>query len=244
MTVNNFTVIESVYGRFVVNRYCAFQAEALIKTGRPHIEPELQQILRLIGTLPPNCVVVDAGANIGLVSIPVAQAIRGKGGIVHAFEVQRMMFYALCGAAALNDLENLHVHHRGLGAAGAVLKVPRVDYGAAQDFGMVSLSEQEKISAYETVQISAIDELSLPRLDFLKIDVEGMEIDVLSGARKTIAAHLPWCWIENWKVGADPIKQQFAGLPYKFFQIDKLNMFCAPVEKLATAKVDVKAPEL
>jgi hypothetical protein len=34
---------------------------------------------------------VDAGANIGLVSIPVAQLLKDRGGVVHAFEVQRMM---------------------------------------------------------------------------------------------------------------------------------------------------------
>jgi FkbM family methyltransferase len=244
VTINNFTVIESAYGRFVVNRHCSYQAEALIKTGRPHIEAELQNILKLVGALPPNCVVVDAGANIGLVSIPVAQAIRGKGGVVHAFEVQRMMFYALCGAAALNDLENLHAHWRGLGAAAAVLKVPRVDYGVRQDFGTMSLVNQAEISAYENVQISAIDDLSLPRLDLLKVDVEGMEIEVLKGARRTIAAHLPWGWIENWKVGVDLIKQQFTGLAYKFFQVDKLNMICAPDAKLAASKLNIPAAEL
>jgi hypothetical protein len=37
MRVNNFTVIESEFGRFIVNRHCAHQAESLIKTGRPHI---------------------------------------------------------------------------------------------------------------------------------------------------------------------------------------------------------------
>jgi FkbM family methyltransferase len=243
MGVNNFTVVESVYGYFVVNRYCAHQAEALIKTGRPHIESELQNILKLIGTLPENCIVVDAGANIGLISIPVAQAVRAKGGIVHAFEVQRMMYYALCGSAALNDLEHLHVHRRGLGAGKAVLKVPRVDYGVPQDFGMVSLLKQAEISAYEEVEIAAIDDLSLPRLDFLKIDVEGMEVDVLKGARRTIEVNLPWCWIEHWISGTESIKQQFAGMPYKFFQIDKLNMLCAPVERLA-GKVNVGAPEI
>ena len=244
MGVNNFTVIESEYGRFLVNRHCAFQAEALIKTGRPHIEGELQNILKLISTLPNDCVVVDAGANIGLVSIPVAHAVRQRGGTVHAFEVQRMMAYALCGAAALNDLENLHVHRRGLGAAKAMLKVPRVDYGVAQDFGMLSLLDQAETAAYEEVEIAAIDDLSLPRLDFLKIDVEGMEVDVLKGARQTIAAHLPWGWIENWKVGADPIKQQFAGLPYKFFQADKLNMICVPEAKLAAGKISIAMSQI
>jgi FkbM family methyltransferase len=244
MSINNFTVIDSVYGRFIVNRHCAYQADALIKTGRPHIEPELKNILTLVRSLPQDCVIVDAGANIGLISIPVAQAVRQKGGIVHAFEVQRMMFYALCGAVALNDLENLHVHHRGLGAVKAVLKVPRVDYNAPQDFGMVSLVKQEELSAYESVKIAAIDDLSLPRLDFLKIDVEGMETDVLKGARRTLETHVPWGWIEHWKLGKDPIKQQFAGLSYRFFMADNLNMLCAPTARLEASKMNIAMPEI
>jgi len=241
MSLGNFTVIDSEYGKFVVNRHCAYQAEALLKTGRPHIEAELRNILALIGTLPRDCVVVDAGANIGLVSIPVAQSIRAKGGIVHAFEVQRMLRYALCGAAALNDLENLQVEHRGLGAAKAVLKVPRVDYGAPQDFGMVSLQNQADIASSENVEITTIDDLGLPRLDFLKVDVEGMEIEVLKGGRRTIEAHRPWCWVETWKVGAEAVKREFAGLDYTFFEADKLNTLCAPAARLAEGQVKIVA---
>src|ERR1700749_1248501 len=110
MKINNFVVVDSEYGKFVVNRHCAYQAESLIKTGRPHIDDELQKILTLVRQLPDGCLMVDAGANIGLVSIPVAQLIASRGGLVHAFEPQRLMSYALAGAAALNDLENLIVH--------------------------------------------------------------------------------------------------------------------------------------
>ena len=44
MKVDNFVVLESVYGKFIVPRTCLFQAEALVKTGRTHIESELSNI--------------------------------------------------------------------------------------------------------------------------------------------------------------------------------------------------------
>jgi FkbM family methyltransferase len=241
--LNNFTVLDSVYGRFIVNRHCAFQAEALVKTGRPHIDDELKKILTIVNGLPGECVVVDAGANIGLVSIPIAQAVKARGGIVHAFEAQRMMFYALCGAAALNDLENLFVWHRAVGAGPGAIAVPRVDYATPQDFGMVSLVAAPSGEAGETVDLVAIDSLALPRLDFLKIDVEGMEISVLQGARGALQNHLPWCWVEYWKVDREEIKAQFAGLDYKFYLMDNLNMLCAPTERLAASKISIHAPE-
>jgi FkbM family methyltransferase len=241
--INNFTVIESVYGRFVVNRHCKFQAESLVKTGYTHIENELRKILAVAGTLPENCVVLDAGANIGLVSVPIAQAIKARGGVVHAFEAQRMLFYALCGTAALNDLENLLIRNCAVGSVHGAVKVPKVDYGKAQDFGTVSLVNPKLDGPGEAVPVCTIDELGLTRLDFLKIDVEGMEVDVLAGARETIRRHQPWCWIEFWRVGIGPIKQQFGGLPYQFFPMDQLNLLCAPRARKEAAAITIKAPE-
>jgi FkbM family methyltransferase len=239
--VNNFTVIESVHGKFIVNRHCAYQAEALIKTGATHIEHELKNILAIANLLPDNPVVVDVGANIGFVCIPVANAIRDKNGIVHAFEVQRMLYYALCGTVALNDFENIRVYHLGLGNASGVLKIPSVDYGHPQDFGMVSLVDQEIIASHESVQVSTLDEMGLPGLDLLKIDVEGMEIDVLMGAKKSIERFRPWCWIEYWMVDKDLLKKQFENLDYELYVMDQLNILCAPREKLVASGLTVKA---
>jgi FkbM family methyltransferase len=237
--VNNFTVIESVYGRFVVNRHCEFQAESLIKTGHPHIQDELNKILTIVGSLPENCVVVDAGANAGLVSLPVAREILDRGGMVYAFEVQRMLYYALCGTAALNDLENLYVHNWALGSAVGTLKAGKPDYGAPQDFGMFSLVNQNDPHASEQVPVTTIDSLALPRLDFLKIDVEGMEIEVLKGARETIRTWKPWCWIEYWKVDVNAITAQFGDLGYNFYTMDQLNLLCAPAERLAASSLNI-----
>ena len=232
--VNNFTVIESIYGRFVVNRHCKFQAEALIKTGKPHIQDELDVMLAIVDTLPNGAFVVDAGANIGLVAIPLAERLKPRGGTVLAFEVQRMIYYALCAGAALNDLDNLFTFHQGLGSHARVERLASPDYGVPQDFGMYSLLNQPP-ERNEAVQITTLDDLGLPRLDFLKIDVEGMEMEVLAGAKGMIGRHRPWCWVEYWMVGAETIAGAFAGLGYECYVVDQLNMLCAPAERLAAS---------
>jgi FkbM family methyltransferase len=241
--INNFIMIESVYGKFVVNRHCAFQAEALVKTGRTHIEPELQILLAIADTLPDGAMVVDAGANIGLVSIPLAKALYARHGVVLAFELQRMIYYALCAGAALNDLENLFPYPHGLGAQIRDLRISKLDYGAPQDFGAFSLLAQGP-ERPEMIKILTLDSLGLPRLDLLKIDVEGMELEVLSGGRATIARGRPWCWIEHWKVGAEAIARTFDGMDYQCFVMDELNMICAPADKLARSGLAFDAPRV
>ena len=243
-TVNNFTVIESAYGKLVVNRHCAYQAEALIKTGYPHIESELVKILSIVRLLPDKSVIVDAGANIGLVSVPIAKEVKAKSGVVHAFEVQRMMFYALCGSAALNDLNNLHVHNKALGSSAGHVSAGQPDYGAPQDFGLYSLVDPAVSAFREDVPMTAIDDLRLPRLDFLKIDVEGMELEVLRGARNAIRDFMPWCWVEYWKVDINRIKASFAGANYRFFPIDQLNLLCAPAAHMITSGLRVDGCEI
>ncbi|AXF22596.1 FkbM family methyltransferase [Burkholderia pyrrocinia] len=226
-TVRNFVVIDSIHGPFVINRHCALQAEALIKTGRPHIQGELDTILQVIDQLPDGAIAVDGGANAGLVCVPIAHRLRARGGRVYAFEPQRTLFHALGGTVVLNELDNLHLLNMGLASCNGTMKVPDVDYGQDADFGTVSLVDGQSSGGTPT-PVVRLDSLGLPRLDFLKLDIEGMEIDALRGARQLIETHLPWCWIEYWKVGEAPIIDTFTGLDYTFYRIDGLNMLCVP----------------
>jgi FkbM family methyltransferase len=153
-----------------------------------------------------------------------------------------MLFYALCGASALNDLENFRAYRMGLGEARAVFKVPLINYSIPQDFGTVSLIDKFEGSGTDDVEIVSLDQLALPRLDFLKLDIEGMEINALKGARRMIEEHLPWCWIEYFKVGAGAIKKEFGHLDYRFFWADTQNMICAPTARLVGGLIT--APEI
>ena len=237
MAVDNFVVLDSVYGKFIVARTCLFQAEALVKTGRTHIESELNNIFALIDTLPDAAVVVDGGANIGFFTVPVAHRTQGRGTRIISFEPQRQLFQALGGSLALNGYRHVYLHNCGLGSEPGIAQLPAVDYSVAQDFGTVALSDETTVDedgwmADRVVDITSIDAMALPRLDFFKLDVEGYEVPALTGALATIKQHRPWIWVEYFIVGTEPIKQALNSVDnYEFFIVDYQNMLCVPVEK-------------
>jgi len=236
--IDNFVVLDSIYGKFIVARNCAFQAEALVKTGRTHIEEELANIFAVIDTLPDDCVVVDGGANIGFFTVPVAHRIKHRGGRVISFEPQRQLFNALSGSLALNGLDNVFLHNYGLGEEPGLAQLPVVDYSVAQDFGMVALSDETTLDEDSwmndrVVNITSIDTMDLPRLDFIKLDVEGFEIPALTGGLGTIAKYRPYIWVEYFITGAKEIKQALSPIEnYSYYIVDYQNMLCVPNEHL------------
>ena len=239
MNIDNFVLLDSVYGKFIVPRTCLFQAEALVKTGRTHIEDELRNIFAIINTLPDDAVIVDGGCNAGFFTIPVAYTTQDRNIRIIAFEPQRQLFQAVGGSLALNGYRNVFLHNCGLGAEPGIAQLPKIDYSIAQDFGTVSLTEETTVDEDgwmndRVVDITSIDAMDLPRLDFFKLDVEGYEVPALTGALKTIKKHRPWIWVEYFITGADTIKQALTNLnDYEFFIVDYQNMLCAPKEKLA-----------
>jgi len=237
MQIDNFVVLDSVYGKFIVPRTCLFQAEALVKTGRTHIEDELNNIFAIINTLPNGSIIVDGGCNAGFFSIPVAHRTQGRDIRIISFEPQRQLFQAVGGSLALNGYQHVFLHNVGLGEESGIAQLPAIDYSVAQDFGTVQLSDTTTVAEdgwmnNRVVDVTSIDAMSLPRLDFFKLDVEGYEVPALKGAIETIKKHRPWIWVEYFITGVDPIKQALAGLDdYEFFIMDYQNMLCVPAEK-------------
>ncbi|MCZ6767138.1 MAG: FkbM family methyltransferase, partial [bacterium] len=137
--------------------------------------------------------VVEAGANIGSHTVRLAQLV-GEAGRVHAFEPQRVVFQTLCANVALNGLPNVFSHHAALGKESGQVIVPALDYGSENNFGGLGLGGY---SRGEPVPVETIDGLQLSSCSFIKIDVEGMEWDVVHGARETIAQHRPVLYVEN-----------------------------------------------
>jgi FkbM family methyltransferase len=228
MNIPNFVVLDSIHGRFIVNRHCSFQAETLVKTGATHIEDELRNIFTILDTMPQGAVIIDGGANAGFFTIPVANSIREKNPRMISFEPQVELYRALSGSLALNDIGFCELHNAGLGDHAGVAIVPPIDYGVPQDFGCVQITEN---GPGTSVEIMTIDGLALDRLDFIKLDVEGYECAALAGGIQTIKKYRPYIWIEFFITGVDAIKHTLAQVPdYEFFRMDPQNMLCVPKE--------------
>jgi FkbM family methyltransferase len=141
--------------------------------------------------LKPGAVVVEAGANIGALTVPIARQV-GPAGRVVAYEPQAVLAALLTRNLAANGLVHAEVRRAALGAQPGTAHVPRIDYRAGGNFGGVALGD-----AGDAVPVETIDGLALARLDFLKIDVEGMEIEVLAGGATTIRRCRPVLYVEN-----------------------------------------------
>jgi FkbM family methyltransferase len=177
------------HGTFLYNTRDRFIGRSLELYGE-YAEFELQLLLRLIK---PGDIVIDAGANIGALSVPMAQRV-GPDGWVLAAEPQRLVHQALCANVAANGLANVVAHWCGLGAAAGVAVVPPFDHSQENNYGGVNLRAG---GAGERVPVVSIDSLDLPGCALIKVDVEGMELDVLRGAAETIRRYQPRLFVEN-----------------------------------------------
>ncbi len=116
----------------------------------------------------------------------------GKDGSVWAFEPQRLVFQILAGNMAINNLTNVHCEQKCVADAPGQVKVPILDTEKINNWGGMSL---ENTSEGESVEVITLDSLKLSRCDFLKIDVEGMELQVLKGGEATINAFRPVIYV-------------------------------------------------
>lgn len=172
-------------------------------------------------------VAIDGGANIGVYSVEWARHMHGWGSVL-GFEAQEVVYYALAGNIALNNCLNARVRLAALGEKCGELLVPVPDYFRPASFGSLELRQRDNnefigqdisysAEACNTVPMITIDSLGLERLDFVKLDVEGMEIEVLRGAQSTLSRHTPIMFIEVQKSDRGEIERFLSNLSYTIF---------------------------
>lgn len=197
-------LLDQVKGRYGLFRCISsdeHMGSALKKYGE-FSEIELSVIKKFIK---PGDYVFDIGANIGLLTVPFAKVV-GVNGKVFSFEPQSFVHDVLNQNVMLNNLINVKTYHNALGSIKKKIKIDEMDFTKIGNFGGFTLSNKYKNSDCGTIKhkkkkivnmLKLDDFLNLSKCNFLKIDVELMEIDVLKGGQKFINKFKPILWLEN-----------------------------------------------
>jgi len=139
-------------------------------------------------------VFVDVGANFGYLSCVAAQAV-GKAGLVISLEPNRQAFNELLG----RGLVNVFPFNFAVGdTCGENLSVVRPFY--RQSTGSFCVSGR----GVQSVTLDYVyEKFKRPLIRFIKVDTEGMELAVLSGARRLLEERRPYVLLELEKRHAD-----------------------------------------
>lgn len=162
--------------------------------------------LKLQTLIKDDSVIFDIGANAGLLTLPFAKICAPKGK-VYSFEPDSFVIKQLQKNVQLNKLSNVYINEIALQDNPKINEITLNINRAVQDEGLRNdgLSTLENRTLYKIgsakVNSSIIDkfieENSINRLDFIKIDVEGAEYRVLKGGEKTIRKFNPIIFYEH-----------------------------------------------
>ena len=152
-------------------------------------------LIYIISRLPYSAAVFDIGANVGLTM--AVFSLRASTGAVYAFEPSPTAFPCLEATIEANKFQNCQAFNLAMSTASGEMSFSNNPTTASASH----LSRDGSLGGNNmTVNVSTVDlmasELALSRLDLIKIDVEGFELDVIDGALQTIQKAKPSVFVE------------------------------------------------
>ena len=126
----------------------------------------------------------DVGANIGAISVPVSKFFSGE---IHVFEPSRSIFKFLEINVVNNGIKNILLNNTAVYSAdGNEIDFFSVD----ENYGGSSLAQTYSDQPHYRVKTVSIDAYckrnNISRINVLKIDVQGFEIEVLKGCQSLL----------------------------------------------------------
>jgi FkbM family methyltransferase len=258
-----FVLAASNHGTMIINRfdYRMSAPDAGIGVGYQLLEAgafdplEVELALQLIEARRrchgDGVVAIDCGANIGVHTVEWATAMTGWGSVI-AIEAQERIYYALAGNIAINNCFNAIAMHAAVSSEPGIMNVPVPDYFKPSSFGSLELkprADTEFIgqpidySEGKTVAIQKIslDALALPRVDLIKIDIEGMELEALEGAQQIIERSRPVILVESIKAGSERLR---AFLDQRGYKVVEAGINLLAIHKTDPVVNDLQIPEM
>lgn len=151
------------------------------------IEPELEHLEKFLES---DGVFVDVGANTGVYTLKAAKHYRQKGTVI-AIEPFPDVSATLYHSIQANDFSNVRLRNVCAGERTSTSKL-WLNFGRPNSFSLVKREEE---GSYLSTLTIALDDLfvweELGRFDYLKIDAEGAEQQVINGASKSLEKYRP-----------------------------------------------------
>jgi FkbM family methyltransferase len=173
----------------------------------------------------------DIGANIGLYTIFAAKRV-GRTGKVISFEPQSETFRRMIKNIQLNNLINIITVNKAVGDVDGFITILQ-DEDSAKSFVSKSVEKEKNPDTIEVINFdSFIKKQQIYNIDYLKIDVEGFEYNVLIGMKnflkntppKIIQIELYENFLNRSGSSINQVKEFFSDLDYSFYKLNpKLN---------------------
>lgn len=167
--------------------------------------------------------IYDVGGHIGMITMFFARKT-GDSGHVVTFEPNPQNYATILDHINLNNFTNVRVFQIGLGC-----KRERLEFVIGGSARGTASPEKQKRYEHNDVQVLQIEVDSLdnqivannlPKPDFIKIDVEGLELDVLHGMSQTISHYEPEIFVELHGVKEQEVAKLLLSHNYKVHQVE------------------------
>jgi FkbM family methyltransferase len=134
----------------------------------------------------PGTAAVDVGANLGIHSLVLASCV-GKQGRVYAYEPNSALRERFIENMTLNAVQNVVFRGSGAGSSDGTSR-----FSPPKNQFYIGLGKFDPCGSIETEMVTLDSDLrGAGPISLIKVDVEGMEMEVVRGARSLIADHRP-----------------------------------------------------
>lgn len=166
--------------------------------------------------------ILDIGCNVGAWTLPMAR--RYPDAKIIAFDCQEYLIRCLNKTLDLNKIENVQSYVMAVSDVNTTIKFGSVDYTFGGNFGAFELevpahnpdfNGRRVPDHFDEIDQRTIDHFNLDNVGLIKIDVEGMELKVLSGALDTLQRCKSVVLFENHKCDYPAVVELLSGINYR-----------------------------
>lgn len=174
-------------------------------------------VKEVISRVKSDSVILDLGSNFGQMTVLFSKHLSDNG-LVISVESNPWIYYALSKTVAANKCKNVRLINAAVwDIEGEDVSLDFDNCEKYESYGSYGVLPNKSNLAFNVKTIT-VDSLNLPKVDFIKIDVQGSDLRAMQGARNTILRCKPAIIFEYEVIYADAFATNW--LTYENFMHD------------------------